>query len=77
MSKIPETQESSSESPKIPETDGSGGSHDSRADKRMNSVVIAILCCTAVIIASQFVFAELSKRDFHQILVETEYGKVG
>ncbi len=52
-------------------------SDDFRADKRVNSVIVAIVCCTAVIIASQFVFAELSKRDFHRILVETEYGKVG
>lgn len=77
MPKIPETQESSSESPKIPEADDSRESPDFRADKRVNSVVIAILCCTAVIITSQFIFAELSKREFHRILVETEYGKVG
>ncbi|MFZ3232803.1 MAG: thioredoxin domain-containing protein [Patescibacteria group bacterium] len=43
----------------------------------MNSVILCVVCCTAVVIASQFVAAEVAQNRFRQTLNEIEYGKVG
>lgn len=47
------------------------------AAKRTNSVIVSLVCCTALVIAAQFVSAEMSERRFHQDMTEAEYGKVG
>lgn len=43
----------------------------------MNSVILCVVCCTAVVIASQFVAAEVAQNRFRQTLNKIEYGKVG
>ena len=45
--------------------------------KRMNSVILCVVCCTAVVVASQFVAVEIAQKQFRQALAEIEYGKVG
>lgn len=43
----------------------------------MNSVILCVVCCTMVVVASQFVAVEIAQRQFRQSLNEIEYGKVG
>lgn len=45
--------------------------------KRMNSVILCVVCCTMVVVASQFVAVEIAQKQFRQALNEIEYGKVG
>lgn len=52
-------------------------SADEKAAKRANAVILCVVCCTAVSIASQFVTMELAERNFVRALNEIEYGKVG
>ncbi len=50
---------------------------DEKAAKRANAVILCVVCCTALTIASQFVAMSLVERDFKRTLAEIEYGKVG
>lgn len=52
-------------------------SSDEKAQKRANAVMLCVVCCTALTIASQFVAMSLVERDFKKTLAEIEYGKVG
>lgn len=52
-------------------------STDEKATKRANAVILCVVCCTAVVIASQFVAVEFAQRNFQRALSEIEYGKVG
>jgi hypothetical protein len=52
-------------------------SSDEKAAKRANAVILCVVCCTAVVIASQFVAVEFAQRNFQRALSEIEYGKVG
>lgn len=52
-------------------------SSDEKAAKRTNAVILCVVCCTAVVIVSQFIAIELAQRNFQRSLSEIEYGKVG
>lgn len=52
-------------------------SPDEKAAKRANAVVLCVVCCTAIVVATQFVTMELAERNFVRALSEIEYGKVG